>query len=213
MLTRTTKRGFTAIELVIALIVVCIVVGIGTAYIKKRMDDRDTYWEKVASWLPGELMSQQPLTPRKLERMRRVLDMDIVNIEVYRVLNDLDRLKRRDPRTCECASLLGAAIYTGKLEAAQLLIDEGADPNGIEYDERKIPPPLFWAAAGGHPGAVELLLDSGADPKSVSSGYSLLEWADLRTSFPDIRVKLLPLVEGKWLRAKQAEMEADATTP
>ena len=70
-----------------------------------------------------------------------------------------------DPNVGVCKPLVIAAQY-GRLEAARLLLDAGAEPSLAGEDGFT---PLMTAAAYGHPEVVRLLLDGGADP-SLAAG-------------------------------------------
>ncbi|CAL4065137.1 unnamed protein product, partial [Meganyctiphanes norvegica] len=63
---------------------------------------------------------------------------------------------------------LHQAAYWGRLETAQMLLEEGADVNVRNNEGRT---PLHWAAMRGHVDMVKLLLDNGANP-NLTNIYS-----------------------------------------
>lgn len=62
----------------------------------------------------------------------------------------------------ETAGTIWTAAMAGDVGALNVLIDAGADPEGL--DPRLRTSPLGWAAIGGHADAAAVLLDRGADP-------------------------------------------------
>jgi hypothetical protein len=54
------------------------------------------------------------------------------------------------------------ACVSGSVEVVQLLIERGADPNGVDDLHQDFP--LSNAVSHGHAGIVQVLLDAGADP-------------------------------------------------
>lgn len=168
-------QGFASDQVVVLLIFVGILLGLGSLYIKEN---------------------------------RHVYDVDVLprlGVERYRWSNDLRGMSGLGEDACECYSLLGEAVYRGLLKEAQELMEEGADPNGIEYPDVKFPPPLYWAVAGGHPGTVELLLENGADASNTRSGHSLIEWYR-HSLYPHSKVYELHLLEtGQWPPKKPSE--------
>lgn len=60
-------------------------------------------------------------------------------------------------------SALMLAAYAGNLEAAELLLAHGANPNGTDHAGNSI---LMGAAFKGHVGLVQCLLRHGADPSA-----------------------------------------------
>lgn len=67
----------------------------------------------------------------------------------------------------ENSSPLHFAVHAGSMEAAQLLIDRGADVNmHVEetMEDEGLTPPLMLACLAGRPAMVSLLLARGADP-------------------------------------------------
>jgi ankyrin repeat protein len=58
------------------------------------------------------------------------------------------------------------AAYSGSLEAAELLLAHGADPNGTDHAGNSI---LMGAAFKGHVGLVQCLLRYGADPTTKNA--------------------------------------------
>ena len=59
---------------------------------------------------------------------------------------------------------LHESALRGHIDASELLIEYGAEPNVV--DER-LRTPLHEAASGGHEGVAQLLIASGADPNAV----------------------------------------------
>merc|ERR1711998_246175 len=79
---------------------------------------------------------------------------------------------KQDPDICE--ELVYCAIEN-KIEQAELLLENGANPNFLGSDKRT---PLITAAAEGHSGMVSLLLQYGADATVTSrSGNSAFDYA------------------------------------
>ena len=72
---------------------------------------------------------------------------------------------------------LHAAAKAGRLEAVQMLIAHGADPNAREAGDNTCP--LHWAAAHGHTDVVRALLDAGADVHGTGDVHELdvIGWA------------------------------------
>jgi len=67
------------------------------------------------------------------------------------------------------------AAEMGSTACAKILLDEGADPNLVEWDGWS---PLHWAARNGHLEVTELLLEHGANlGQRDSRGLTPLDWA------------------------------------
>ena len=64
---------------------------------------------------------------------------------------------------------LHLAAFFGRLDAARVLLDAGADPHAISRNSLRNTP-LHAAAAGRHEAVARLLLDRGADPHAVDAG-------------------------------------------
>lgn len=82
---------------------------------------------------------------------------DVALIEAL-LADDCSNIDERDARGY---SPLMFAAYTGSLEAAQLLLARGADPNGSDFAGNSI---LMGAAFKGYLPLVQCLLAHGADP-------------------------------------------------
>ena len=65
---------------------------------------------------------------------------------------------------------LHLAAYFGRDEAAELLLERGADVNAVSRNESVQAAPLGSAAAGGHAKLVGILLEHGADPNARQAG-------------------------------------------
>lgn len=177
------------IRFIAVLVVVGILIAVGSVYIGQQPDvytptSTNQLWYLVKFG--------------NTEAARNISDWALIDVEIHSWFTDLRGMYGLGEKACECYSLLGYAVYQGESEIAQILIDAGADPNGIEYDDVKFPPPLFWAVAGGHPGMVEILLENGADPQSTSSGHSLSEWHRNTLHQGHARYDLYLLVTGQW---------------
>src|SRR5258706_582216 len=66
---------------------------------------------------------------------------------------------------------LMAASRTGKLDAVDLLLEGGSDPNAADNYQKETA--LMWAADEGHVDVVNALLAAGADP-NIKAHVSLL---------------------------------------
>jgi serine/threonine-protein phosphatase 6 regulatory ankyrin repeat subunit B len=75
---------------------------------------------------------------------------------------------------------LGAASHHGRVEAARLLLDAGADPTRTNSDGAT---PLMAAAASGHPEVLRLLLERGAPVDAVHPGKAWLDAISGWTAF------------------------------
>jgi len=64
---------------------------------------------------------------------------------------------------------LHVAAFEGHLEVMKLLLDRGADVNGVAFNNSTA---LHWAAGAGQVEAARLLLDRGADPNHRSSTWA-----------------------------------------
>ena len=75
------------------------------------------------------------------------------------------------------AEALCFAVYGGSVEAAQYLLDRGAEVNDAGWDEAT---PLHWAARGTVTAMVELLVERGADLLATDpkDGMTPLGWAE-----------------------------------
>jgi hypothetical protein len=81
------------------------------------------------------------------------------------------------PSTCRRAYLyhfLNRAAACGDALGARILLNEGADPNGLDYTNYadcvegiEYSSPLFVAVAAGHEDVVRLLLAKGGDPNAL----------------------------------------------
>jgi BlaR1 peptidase M56/ankyrin repeat protein len=107
----------------------------------------------------------------KGERGASGLDRALIRAAVVGDVSGIDELIRAGANVnCtvdigEFGSPLSAAAYKGRLDAARLLLDRGADPN-LESDAG----PLINAAEGGHVDVVSSLLDRGANIEHISPG-------------------------------------------
>lgn len=74
-------------------------------------------------------------------------------------------------------SLLHAAAHTGQVEAVDLLLARGLDPNTLEDGDRTTP--MHWAAAAGHLEVVRRLIDAGGDVIGAGDDHALevIGWA------------------------------------
>ncbi|HYE25462.1 MAG TPA: ankyrin repeat domain-containing protein [Clostridia bacterium] len=88
----------------------------------------------------------------------------------------------RDPATQMPA--LECAILAGQYEAASLLLQRGADPNGIDDNEQTSP--LLVAVRKGDKRMVELLLRHGAEKTRFFPGFGSAHTVALRANRPDI---------------------------
>lgn len=88
----------------------------------------------------------------------------------------------RDPATQMPA--LECAILAGQYEAASLLLQRGADPNGIDDNEQTSP--LLVAVRKGDKQMVELLLRHGADKTRFFPGFGSAHTVALRANRADI---------------------------
>jgi ankyrin repeat protein len=71
------------------------------------------------------------------------------------------------------------AAYEGNLEALEVLLAAGADPNLFSEDAPRPAPPIFGAAYGGSTDAALMLIDAGADVTVRSpEGHGPADWAD-----------------------------------
>lgn len=80
---------------------------------------------------------------------------------------------------------LECAILGGRIEAASLLLQRGADPDGIDLDNDQSSPLLVAVRKGDKP-MVELLLRHGADKTRFFPGFGTPHTVALRTNRPDI---------------------------
>jgi uncharacterized protein len=84
---------------------------------------------------------------------------------------------------------LGDAFFTGKIKAAELLIQEGADANILGSMGMT---PLIWAVRAGDTALALLLISKGADPAGTdAAGRTALEHG-MEMEHPDI-IQLLKL--------------------
>ncbi|PFH34917.1 tetratricopeptide repeat-containing protein [Besnoitia besnoiti] len=88
-------------------------------------------------------------------------------------------------------SPLQHAVLSRRMATAELLLGEGADPNGFAQSDagaassgrkapetRRLPPPLVFVSSAGDAAAVRLLLGAGADPNRVDAdGWTALQCA------------------------------------
>ncbi len=65
---------------------------------------------------------------------------------------------------------LHLAAYFGRQDAAEMLLDRGADVGAVARKPELTVQPLHSAAAGGHAEIVELLLERGADASATQGG-------------------------------------------
>ncbi len=129
------------------------------------------------------LLAQDPA----LVRARMPGDSSILNHQVWQ---DLQKVPVADGETRYGMALHFAALW-GRLELARLLLEHGADPNAVAYENNhEQTTPVILAAWEGGIEVLELLLKSGADPNVQSSnGVTPLSTA-LRHKNTD-RVELL----------------------
>jgi ankyrin repeat protein len=74
-------------------------------------------------------------------------------------------------------TLLHVAAQHGQLDAVNLLLDRGMDPNAREKGDNTYP--MHWAAAGGHLDVVKRLADAGGDVIGAGDDHALevIGWA------------------------------------
>lgn len=180
---------------------------------------------KVGDWAMGWNM-RHPGTPltgavvrKENERIAPLLDAgaDIEQPEA--------RLKMRP---------LGWAVMTGNDEAARLLLERGADPNGATPDGNT---PLHAAALAGRAELVKLLVSKGADSSRVNSaginpmaatfadenitrlvyrfsmGKSEIDWAAIQKGRQDVRTFLGARLLGDGIRSMFARPYIESTKP
>ncbi|MDX1495604.1 MAG: ankyrin repeat domain-containing protein [Longimicrobiales bacterium] len=107
---------------------------------------------------------------------------DIARMEALLATADESLLKARLadyglarwPETADRSDVLGVAlVYAalhGRVEAMEILLQAGADPNGRPpFDHHGTA--LHWAVMGDQPDAVGVLLDAGADPEAVDRSF------------------------------------------
>jgi ankyrin repeat protein len=107
----------------------------------------------VTSW---DAYKQTAAAPPTLAAAAKANDVALIEALLA---DDRSNIDERDARGY---SPLMFAAYTGSLEAAQLLLARGADPNGTDFAGNSI---LMGAAFKGHLPLVQCLLAHGADPK------------------------------------------------
>ena len=73
---------------------------------------------------------------------------------------------------------LHLAAYFGQEDAAELLLDRGAEPRVVSTHREIRVAPVQSAAAGGHDDIVRLLLDRGASPDDFESDELRARYAD-----------------------------------
>jgi ankyrin repeat protein len=108
----------------------------------------------------------------------RVVDIDPFEAAALGESGRLAELLAKDPTLLSALSpdgfpLLGLAAFFGHLEAAELLLSNGADPNAAATNPMRVRPLHAAAATSDAANAVELtkrLLARGADPNSSQHG-------------------------------------------
>lgn len=87
----------------------------------------------------------------------------------------LDALLEGEPELARAFSpdgftALHLAAYFGQEDAAEILLDRGAEVGAVARNAELTVQPLHSAAAGGHTEIVKLLLERGADPGATQGG-------------------------------------------
>ena len=139
-----------------------------------------------------------------------------IDVHEAAALGQIDALKTQLGRSRKKANAyspdgftpLHLAAYFGRVEAAELLIDRGADLHARSQN-RHIPSvmPLHSAIAGGKTEVALLLLERGADPNATAAGgWVPLHWAASSGNLEICRALLKR-------RAKRMPMADDRTRP
>ncbi len=89
--------------------------------------------------------------------------------DVHRLRSLLDAGAEVGAPSLDGFTALHLAAFFGRLAAARLLLDRGADPNAIAENEMRVLP-LHSALAGRHRDVASLLLAHGASPNALQQG-------------------------------------------
>ena len=101
--------------------------------------------------------------------------LDVFDAAAVGRTRGLEELLEAEPELAQAWSpdgftALHYAAFFGQEEAAQILLDHGAETNLVARNATIHVTPLHSAAAGSHPGIVKLLLEHGADPNAAQDG-------------------------------------------
>jgi ankyrin repeat protein len=167
-----------------------LIVVVGLFIWQSRMLNTQGLVDQVASQVQtttGEAVPEEAV-PETVSEAADVAPAELVSAVVENDLASLQQLLADglDPNLPdeEGNALLALAAREGQLEAAQLLLENGADINGtVSVGSPPYPgeneTALSEAAKNNHPELVELLLENGADPNIVDTkiGLAPINWA------------------------------------
>ena len=135
-------------------------------------------------------------------------ELDVFEAAAFGRVEPLRRLLDRDPALANAWAPdgfqpLGLACFFGRVDAARLLVERGADVESRARNERIKTTPLQAAVAGAVPDArheiASLLLDHGADPNAeLEGGFTPLDAAEQNR---DARLREVLLAHGARPRA------------